>query len=298
MAIVANTFTRYSAIGIREDLSNVIYNISPEETPFISNIGRESVKNTYFEWQTDVLAAASASNAALEGDDISSFTAVTPTARVGNYTQISTKNVVISGTLEAVDKAGRRNEMTYQLAKLGSELKRDMESALLANQASVAGNTTTARRTAGLPAWLTSNTSFGSGGANPTVGSTPTAARTDGTQRAFTEALLKGVIQSVWTSGGTPKMLMVGPFNKTVASGFTGIATRFRDVNIVPNRSQRDRDAFVVDPDYASLAVLRPIQKMDLAKTGDAEKALLLVEYGLKVNNQAAHGIVADLTTS
>ena len=189
MAIVANTFTRYSAIGIREDLSNVIYNISPEETPFISNIGKENVKNTYFEWQTDSLAAASASNAALEGDDISSFAAVTPTVRVGNYTQISTKNVVISGTVEAVDKAGRRSELTYQLAKMGSELKRDMESALLANQAAVAGNTTTARRTAGLPAWLTSNTSFGTGGADPTVGSTPTAARTDGTQRAFTETL-------------------------------------------------------------------------------------------------------------
>ena len=119
MAIVTNTFTRYSAVGIREDLSNVIYNISPEETPFISNIGRENVKNTYFEWQTDSLAAASASNAALEGDDISSFTAVNPTSRVGNYTQISTKNVVISGTLEALDKAGRRSELTYQLAKLG-----------------------------------------------------------------------------------------------------------------------------------------------------------------------------------
>ena len=126
MAIVTNTFTRYSAIGIREDLSNVIYNISPEETPFISNVSRENVKNTYFEWQTDALAAASSSNAALEGDDISSFQAVTPTARVGNYTQISTKNVIISGTLEAVDKAGRRSELTYQLAKMGASLKRDM----------------------------------------------------------------------------------------------------------------------------------------------------------------------------
>jgi hypothetical protein len=320
MAIVANTFTRYSAIGIREDLSNVIYNISPEETPFISNIGRESVKNTYYEWQTDSLAAASAANAALEGDDVSSFAAVSPTARVGNYTQISTKNVVISGTLESVDKAGRRSELTYQLAKLGSELKRDMEAALLANQAAAAGSTTVARRTAGLPAWLTSNTSTGVGGANPTVGSTPTAARTDGTQRAFTEALLKTVVQSVWTSGGTPKMLMVGPFNKVASSAFTGIATRFRDVpagqqaqiigaadvyvsdfgtiNIVPNRFQRDRDAFIVDPDYASLAVLRPIQQMELAKTGDAEKRLMLVEYGLKVNSQAAHGIIADCTTS
>lgn len=320
MAIVTNTFTRYSAVGIREDLSNVIYNISPEETPFISNIGRENVKNTYFEWQTDALAAASASNAALEGDDISSFTAVTPTARVGNYTQISTKNVVISGTLEAVDKAGRRSELTYQLAKLGSELKRDMESALLDNQAAVAGNTTTARRTAGLPAWLTSNTSKGSGGADPTVGSTPTAARTDGTQRAFTETLLKNVIASTWNSGGNPKMLMVGSFNKQAASAFTGIATRFRDVpagsqaqiigaadiyvsdfgqvSIVPNRFQRARDAFLVDPEYCSMAVLRPIQQTELAKTGDAEKRLMLVEYGLKVSNQAAHGIVADLTTS
>lgn len=320
MAIVTNTFTRYSAIGIREDLSNVIYNISPEETPFISNVSRENVKNTYFEWQTDVLAAASSSNAALEGDDISSFQAVTPTARVGNYTQISTKNVIISGTLEAVDKAGRRSELTYQLAKMGSELKRDMESALLANQAAVAGNTTTARRTAGLPAWLTSNTDFGTGGADPTVGSTPTAARTDGTQRAFTETLLKNVIAEVWTSGGTPKMLMVGAFNKQAASAFSGIATKFRDVpagqqaqiigaadvyvsdfgtvNIVPNRFQRARDAFVVDPEYASLAILRPIQQTELAKTGDAEKRLMLVEYGLKVSNQAAHGIVADLTTS
>ena len=316
MAIVANTFTRYSAIGIREDLSNVIYNISPEETPFISNIGRENVKNTYFEWQTDSLAAASASNAALEGDDVGSFSAVNPTSRIGNYTQISTKNVIISGTLEALDKAGRRSELTYQLAKLGSELKRDMESALLANQSPVAGNTTTARRTAGLPAFIKTNTSFGTGGAD----TSGIAARTDGTQRAFTEALLKGVIAKVWESGGTPKMLMVGSFNKQAASAFNGIATRFRDVpagqqaqivgaadvyvsdfgtvNIVPNRFQRARDAFVVDPQYASMAVLRPIQQMELAKTGDAEKRLMLVEYGLKVNNEAAHGIVADLTTS
>ena len=316
MAIVANTFTRYSAIGIREDLSNVIYNISPEETPFISNIGRENVKNTFYEWQTDSLAAADAANAALEGDDVGSFNAVNPTSRIGNYTQISTKNVIISGTLEALDKAGRRSELTYQLAKLGSELKRDMESALLANQSPVAGNTTTARRTAGLPAFLKTNTNFGATGAN----NAGISARTDGTQRAFTETLLKDVISKVWASGGTPKMLMVGAFNKQAASGFTGIATRFRDVpagqqaqivgaadvyvsdfgtvNIVPNRFQRARDAFVIDPQYASMAVLRPIQQMELAKTGDAEKRLMLVEYGLKVNNEAAHGIVADLTTS
>lgn len=316
MAIVTNTFTRYSAVGIREDLSNVIYDISPEETPFISNIGRENVKNTYYEWQTDSLAAASGSNAALEGDDISSFDAVTPTTRLGNYTQISRKTVVISGTLDAVDKAGRKSELTYQLAKMGKELKRDMESALLANQSPVAGNTTTARRTAGLPAFIKTNTSFGTGGAD-TAG---IAARTDGTQRAFTETLLKGVLAKVWESGGDAKMLMVGSFNKQAASGFSGIATQYRDVpagqqaqivgaadvyvsdfgtiSIVPNRFQRARDGLIIDPEYASMAVLRPIQQEELAKTGDAEKRLMLVEYGLKVGNEAAHGIVADLTTS
>lgn len=316
MAIVTNTFTRYSAVGIREDLSNVIYNISPEETPFISNIGRENVKNTYFEWQTDSLAAATDANAALEGGDISSFEAVNPTARVGNYTQISTKNVIISGTLDAVDKAGRKSELTYQLAKMGSELKRDMESALLANQSPVAGNTTTPRRTAGLPAWVKTNVNKAGDGVN----NAGVSARTDGTARAFTEALLQDVVSQVWTQGGTPKMLMVGAFNKQQVSGFTGIATRFRDVpagqqaqivgaadvyvsdfgtvNIVPNRFQRPGDGLVVDPQYASLAVLRPIEQMELAKTGDAEKRLMLVEYGLKVQNEAAHGIIADLTTA
>lgn len=316
MAIIANTFTRYSAVGIREDLSNVIYSISPEETPFISNISRENVKNTFFEWQTDSLAAADAANASVEGDDISSFAATNPTSRIGNFTQISTKNVIISGTLEAVDKAGRRSELTYQLAKLGSELKRDMESALLDNQSPVAGNSSTARRTAGLPAFIKTNTNFGNTGAN----NAGIAARTDGTQRAFTEALLKDVVAKVWTSGGTPKMLMVGAFNKQTASAFDGIATRFRDVpagqqaqivgaadvyvsdfgtvNIVPNRFQRSRDAFIVDPQFACMAVLRPIQQMELAKTGDAEKRLMLVEYGLKVYNEGAHGIIADLTVA
>ena len=317
MAIVANTFTRYSAIGIREDLSNVIYNIAPEETPFISNIGRETVKNTYFEWQTDTLAAASAANAALEGDDVTSFTAVTPTARVGNYTQISTKNVVISGTLDALDKAGRRSEVTYQLAKMGSELKRDMEAALLANQASVAGNTTTARRTAGLPAWLTSNTSAGVGGANPTVGSTPTAARTDGTQRAFTETLLKTVVASVWDNGGTPKMLMVGSFNKQKFSTFTGRSTSqvvvrqdvidgaaelyrsdFGVLKVVPNRSQRDRDAWIVDTTKVAVAGLRMFEPQEMGRVGDAVTRDIISEYTLEMRNPDAHSLIADLTTS
>lgn len=321
MAIVTNTFTRYDAKGIREDLANVIYNISPEETPFQSNVARINVKNTFFEWQTDSLASANNANAALEGDDISSFASVTPTSRLGNYTQISRKTVVISATLEAVDKAGRRSELSYQLAKQGAELKRDMEAVMLANNAANAGNNTTARVTAGLPAFIRTSTSKGTGGVDPTVSSgVVNAARTDGTQRAFTEAMLKSVVAGVWTQGGTPKILMTGPFNKQAVSAFTGIAqvrwnqamakpatiigaadvyvSDFGAISIVPNRFQRERDAFVLDPEYAAVAILRPITQTELAKTGDAEKRLMICEYGLQVRQEAAHGIIADLTTS
>jgi hypothetical protein len=225
--------------------------------------------------------------------------------------------MVIEDRLEFVDKAGRDSEIAYQLAKRGKELKRDIEAVLLDNNARVAGNSTTAPETAGLPAWLTSNTSFGTSGADGAGDGT--TARTDGTQRAFTEAMLKSVMQSAWTAGGNPSILMVGPYNKTVASGFAGIAeTRvagndapttiigaadvyvsdFGNITFVPNRFQRERDAFLLDPEYASVCYLRPIQQIELAKTGDAEKRMVLAEFGLKVANEAAHGMVADLTTS
>jgi hypothetical protein len=225
--------------------------------------------------------------------------------------------MVIEDRLEFVDKAGRDSEIAYQLAKRGKELKRDIEAVLLSNNARVAGNSTTAPETAGLPAWLTSNTSFGTSGADPTGDGTD--ARTDGTQRAFSEAMLKSVMQSAWTAGGNPSILMVGPYNKTVASGFAGIAeTRvaggdapttiigaadvyisdFGNITFVPNRFQRERDAFLLDPEYASVCYLRPIQQIELAKTGDAEKRMVIAEFGLKVANEAAHGIIADLTTS
>jgi len=320
MAIVSNTFTTYSAKGIREDLSNVITNISPEETPFMSNIGRETVTNTLYEFQTDVLAAAAA-NAQLEGDDVSAFDAVVPTVRVQNYCQISRKTIVLSATEEVVNKAGRRSELAYQIAKRSSELKRDQEFILLQNTAANAGNTTTARVTGSLLAFLKTNTSVGTGGANPSYSTLPNATRTDGTQRAFTEVILKDVIQKVWSSGGTPKILMVGPVNKQRVSGFTGIASSrfnidggakpatligavdiyvsdFGNVQVVPNRFQRERDAFVLDPDYAKMVVLRPYQQIELAKTGDANKSMLLVEYGLKITAEDAHGIAADLTTT
>lgn len=320
MTAITNTFSRYDAKGIREDLANVIYNISPEETPFTNNIGRSTASNTIFEWQVDELAAASDSNAYVEGDDVSSFTAATPTDRLANYTQISRKDVIVSGSLEKLDKAGRRSEIAYQISKRGAELKRDIEASALANQAAVAGSMpSAARRTAGLPAFLRTNVNRGVGGANPTVSNgLVNAAATDGTARAFTETMLKDVIQKVWTEGGKPKMLMVGPANKVVASGFTGIAdirfnltapktaaiigaadiyvSDFGQISIVPNRFQRNRDAFVLDPEMCELAWLRPITQTELAKTGDAEKRMLLGEWGLKVKQQKGIGVIADLT--
>ena len=315
MAIVSNTFTRYSSVGIREELSNVIKNISPEDTPFQSNIRSESVSNTYFEFQTDELSAAAA-NAQLDGDDIATFSAVTPSVRLGNYTQIMRKDFVLADNLEIINAAGRKSEIAYQLAKVGSELKRDVEFNLLSNQGQNAGSTTVARKTRGLPSWISTNVSKGTGGANGTA----TTARTDGTQRAMTEAMLKTVVQSMWNEGGKPKMVMVGPHVKTVISGFSGIAGQrfnvdgnkpgtiigaadiyvsdFANLEIVPNRFQRARDAFVLDPELCSVATLRPMKQVKLAKTGDAEKRMVLCEVGLKVDQEAGLGLIADLSTS
>jgi hypothetical protein len=318
MAIVANTFLTYNAKGIREDLANVIYSISPETTPFVSNVGKGSISNTAFDWQTDALAAAGA-NAALEGDD-TTFAAVTPTVRLQNYAQISNKNVIISGTEEKVNKAGRKSELAYQIARRGAELKRDIEFIALNGQAAVAGNSTTARTTGSLPAFLKTNTNKAGDGVDPVYTTIPDDARTDGTQRDFSEVILKDVIQQVWTEGGMPKILLVGPVNKQKASAFTGIAAQrynaegakastivaaadiyvsdFGNVSIVASRFQRERDAFVVDPEYASIDYLRPMQTIDLARTGDAEKRLMLCEWGVRIHTEKAHGIAADLTTS
>ena len=317
MAIVTNTFTHFDAKGIRESLSDVIANISPEETPFQSNVGSKSVSNTYFEWQKDSLAAADAT-ARISGDDVSSFDSTSATTRVGNYTHILRRTVIVADNLEAVDKAGRDSELAYQVAKRGKELKRDIEAVLTDNNARVAGGTGTAPETAGLGAWIATNDSFGTGGASPTGDGSN--GRTDGTQRAFTEAQLKSVMSSVWTAGGNPTVLMVGAFNKQAVSAFAGIAAQrymapadgpttiigaadvymsdFGTLSVVPNRFQRARDAWVLDTEMAAVCNLRPIQKVDLAKTGDASKAMLIWEGGLEVSNEAAHGLIADLTTA
>ena len=320
MAIVTNTFTTFDAKGIREDLSNIITNIAPEETPYLSNIRKESISNSLFEWQTDTLAAAAA-NKQLEGDDVTSFDSVTATVRLQNYAQISRKTIVLSATEEVVNKAGRKSELAYQIAKRSSELKRDQEFTMLNGAVAAAGNTTTARGTASLQAFIKTNVDMQTNGANPSYTTVPTGARSDGNVRTFTETILKNVIQQVWTSGGTPKILMTGPVNKQRVSGFAGIASSrfnidggarpatiigaadiyvsdFGNVQVVPNRFQRERDAFVIDPDYAKVTTLRPYQQVELAKTGDAEKRMLIVEWGHKVLAETAHGIAADLVTS
>ena len=317
MAQPTNTFDSYDSIGTREDLSAVIHNLSPTQTPFLSMAGRAKAKNTLHEWQTDALASAG-QNAVVEGDD-AVLDAVSPTVRVGNYTQISDKTIVVSGTQEATDKAGRKSELSYQVAKKAKELKRDIEFILTGNQASLAGNSTTARKTGSVEAWIATNVSKAGDGTTGGYGAGVVAARTDGTQRAFTEALLKTVIQSCWANGGDPSTVIVGPKNKAVASGFAGIATQYRENKgttqativaaadvyvsdfgehkIVPSRFSRDRSALVLDMEYWAVAYLRPFQTVDLAKTGDSEKKQILAEYALVAKQEASSGIVADLTT-
>lgn len=308
------TYTAHSAIGQREDLIDVIYSISPTETPIMSTLARTKATAVFHEWQTDSLASATTANAAVEGADATSAT-LSPTTRLGNYTQIVQKTVQVSGTLEAVNKAGRRGERAYQLAKASSELKRDMETIITANQGRDAGSSSTARKLGALLSWIKTNTSEGSGGADPTTIGVST--RTDGTQRTFTETLLKTVIASVFDSGGNPAMLTVGSGLKQKVSAFAGIAAQrymapgdkpttiigaadvymsdFGEISIVPNRFQRTRDALLLDPEYAALAYLRPFQTNDLAKAGDSEKTQLLCEFTLEMRNEAAHGAVYDL---
>jgi hypothetical protein len=318
VAKITNTVLTYDVKGIRESLEDNIYQISPEETPFMSNAGRGTVTSVFFEYQQDALAAPDLTNFQVEGDDITAYDAVVPTVRVGNYCQISRKTAIIGGTEEVVNKAGRKSEMAYQLAKKSAELKRDMESILLSNQANVAGATANvARKTAGLPAWVKTNVSFGATGVNPVYTTTPNTARTDGTTRAFTEAFLKTVIQLQWVQGGNVDTLMVGGLQKQAVSAFAGIATKtyqmtkavtsaiigaadvyvsdFGTLSIVPNRFQRATDAWLLDFSLIDVVFLRKFATKELATTGDAQKRLLIVEYGLKVKQEAGLGLVADL---
>ena len=312
MAAATGTFQTYQSIGTREDLSNVIYNISPSDTPFMSMVGRGKATNTLHEWQTDVLDSVGA-NAHVEGNEYT-FAAQTPTVRLNNQTQISAKTVIVAGTQQVTSKAGRDSEMAYQLAKESKALKRDMESALTGKVARAAGNATTARTLGGYETWPTSNVSRGGGtpaGSGAGSGAAPVDAAT---KRDITEALLKTVIQSCYTNGGEPTTLMVGPVNKGKVSAFTGRASArqmisetkiqgaadlyssdFGDFKVIPSRFCREQTGYVIDPEFWKVVYLRDFKQEEVAKTGDAIKRALLVEYTLQASNQASSGVIADL---
>ena len=320
---MAATFSAHTVVGIREDLSDVIYDISPQDTPIMSSIGKSKATSVYHEWQTDSLAAATTANALVEGADATDAT-VSPTTRIGNYTQIVGKTIRVSGTLEAVDKAGRRSEKAFQMAKAAAEMKRDIETIITANQGQSAGNATTARTMGSLLSYIKTNSSVNGTsvtGVDPTTIGVST--RTDGTTRTFTEALLKDVIQEVFVSGGTPTLAVMRPALKQKISGFQGNSayrvntdnsvgnvtvvagadlyqSDFGVLQLVPDRFMRssDREVLVLDPEYAELSYLRPFQTKDLAITGDSERSQILAELTLTVRNEAAHGIVADLNTN
>ena len=319
MAQPANTFDSYDVKGIREDLENVIYDISPEETPFYSSLKKVKASNTYHEWQTDSLRS-SAANAHIEGDDTAGE-ARTATTRLGNYTQIFKNAVIIPDTDEGLDKAGRAAEMAYQVLKIAKEQKLDIEKALFDNNKYEVGSATAARELAGCGAYVSSNVANigGSGGANPT-GSVPgNTARTDGTATVFTQADFDTVMQSIWENGGNPDTVYLSAFQMNKALDFTGYnnqrshieatsktvvkavdiyVTPWGTVEFTPSRENRGRDVWIMDSDMWACGVLRPTKNTELAKTGDSTKRQVLTELTLISKNEAASGLVADCTTS
>ena len=290
-------FKTYDSVGIREDLANAIYDISPTTTPFMSTVGRSKSTNTYSEWQTDSLADVDLNNAQVEGADAVSGV-LAPTTRVGNYTQISDKVIQVSTTDDKVDSAGRSTETAYQLSKASAEIKRDMESILLSAQVKDEGTSSTARKLGGLASWITTNV-------------------VDTTGVAPTEDNLKEAVLKAYTAGGEPTVLLVSPANKQVFSTFSGIAEQrfqapgtgqtkiigaadlymsdFGQLSVVPDRFLSDDFSYVLDPSMASVSYLRPFKSQKLAKTGDNEKHLLNVEYTLRVNNEAAHAMMTEV---
>jgi hypothetical protein len=313
MAKVTNAMTTYDAKGNREDLSNVIYNIAPYDTPIMSMLGRRNVSNVSYDWQSETLPAVNLANAEVEGFELSRA-ASQPTVRLSNTAQISYRDATVSGSQNNADAAGKAKEMAHQMSISSKALKRDMESILCQNQARVAGATATARKTRAFEHWLTTNTSRGASGA---AAVSETAAMTDGTQRALTETLLKGVLQTAYTNGAEPTKMVVGPFNKQTVSGFAGRATArqnvsaetvaasvtlyasdFGDISIMPSRWVRPRTALLIDPEYAAVAFYRNFTTQDIAKIGDADTKLILAEWGLEMKNETAHAAIFDLTTS
>jgi len=299
---MATAFKTYDAVAIREDLSDVIYDISPTDTPFMSSIaGKGSVSNTLFEWQTDALASAVINNYHVEGADAGTA-ATTVTARITNQTQISKKVVEVSGSHEAVNNAGKKSELAHQLAKASKELKRDMEGSLLADNAAAAGNASTARETRGAAHFITTNV---------------TDAGASGSHAAVVEADILAVAESTWTAGGEPSTILLGATNKKLVTAMSGRADAIRSVsdnnttiqnavdvyvsdfgtfNIMLDRFCDQDVVYFLDHDMWSVDYLRDFQTVDIARAGDGEKKMLLVEYGLRCGNEAANGKIRYTT--
>jgi hypothetical protein len=320
MTIEANAFLRYDAIGVREQLSDIVANISPRTTPFMSNAKKGSLHDTYWSWQKDALAAAVSTNQVLQGDNIGTHTAVTPTVRTGNYTEIARKDYAIAGTQIAIKSAGGVNSPGYIAAKLGAEIKRDQEMSLLANKGAVSGSSAVIPKTAGLMAFIRTNYNKDAGGTIPDAYTTaPTDTWDAGSTRAFTETIVKNVLLQCFNSGADTSTCMVGPFNKQVFSGFDGIVeltkataagqativgaanvyvSDFNTISIVPNRFQPAGVAYFIDWSKVSVQTLRPYKVEELAKNGDSKRFMMTVEYGLQVDTELALGIATDLSTS
>jgi hypothetical protein len=318
MAQPTNTFDSYDAVGIREDLSDIITNVSPEETPFHTKCRKTTARNTLVEWQTDALRS-SAANAHIEGDETTA-NAMTATSRLNNRTQIFKNAVTVPDTDEGLDKAGRQREMAYQVLKIAKEQKLDIEKALFDNNAKVTGSASAARELAGAPSWMITNVDFQSGnsGANPTGDGTD--ARTDdGTPTAFSQTKFDTVMQSIWENGGNPDTVYLSAFQMNKALAFTGnnnqrsnvqggdervikslavYVTPWGTVEFVPSRENRSRDVFIMQDDMWEVAVLRPTKNVELAKTGDSSKRQVVTELTLCAKNEKANGIIADNTTS
>lgn len=318
MAQPTNTFDSYDAKGIKENLEDVIYDVSPEETPFYTACAKVKATNTLHEWQTDSLRS-SAVNAHIEGDDTTAE-ARTSTTRLQNYTQIFKNAVVVAATEDNLDKAGRAKEMAYQVMKIAKEQKLDIEKALFANQARVVGSSTAARKLAGLPAWLKTNVNFvsASSGANPTGDGTD--ARTDsGAPTDFTQVKFDDVMQDIWSSGGKPDSVYLSSYQMNIALGFTGnnnqrssvqagdekvvkslavYVTPWGTVEFKPTRENRSSDVFIMQNDMWSCGLLRGTKNQALAKTGDSEKRQVVTELTLISRNEKASGGIFDNTTS
>jgi hypothetical protein len=319
MAQPTNTFSSYDAVGIREDLSDMIHDVSPAATPFYTMCKKGKAKSTYHEWQTDALRS-SATNAHIEGDDTTAE-ARTATTRLGNYTQIFKNAVVVPDTDEGLDKAGRAKEIAYQSLKMAKEQKLDIEKALFLNNARVAGNDTTARELAGAPTWLTTNTVHESNTGADATGDGTDARTDDSTPVAFSQTRFDTAMQSIWDNSGNSDMYKVflTSFQMDKALSFDGnnnqratvsgasakvynnlriYVTPWGNVEFVPSRENRGRDVFIMDPSMWSVAILRGTKNSPLAKTGDSTKRQIVTELTLCCKNEAASGAVFDNTTS